>query len=79
MTCFAYLWPHYFGRRHLGAIQGTGQMVGVVGASLGPLPLGIAIDYFGSYDTTLRLLAILPAACAVLALFLRAPKLPSAA
>ncbi len=78
MTCFAYLWPHYFGRRHLGAIQGTGQMVGVVGASLGPLPLGIAIDYFGNYDTMLRLLAILPAACAVLALFLRAPKLPAA-
>ena len=78
MTCFAYLWPHYFGRRHLGAIQGTGQLVGVVGASLGPLPLGIAVDYFGTYDTTLRLLAILPAACAVLALFLRAPQLPAA-
>ena len=54
-------------------------MIGVVGASLGPLPLGIAIDYFGSYDTMLRLLAILPAACAVLALFLRAPKLPETA
>lgn len=74
MTMFGYLWPRYFGRRHLGSIQGTGQMVGVVGASLGPLPVGIAFDLFGSPIDTLRLLAILPFACAVVAaLALRAP------
>lgn len=75
MTLFSYVWPRYFGRRHLGSIQGIGQMINVVGASLGPLPLGIALDYFGGYDTTLRLLAILPAAGAVLVLFLRAPNI----
>ncbi len=42
MTMFGYVWPRYFGRRHLGSIQGTGQMVGVFGASLGPLPVGLA-------------------------------------
>ena len=42
MTFFSYMWPRYFGRKHLGSIQGMGQMIGIFGASLGPLPLGIA-------------------------------------
>ncbi len=75
MTFFGYMWAQYFGRRHLGSIQGAGQMIGVIGASLGALPLGIAFDVFGAYDGALRMLAILPLACAGLALFLKAPKL----
>ena len=35
MTFFGYMWPRYFGRKHLGTIQGTGQMIGVIGASVG--------------------------------------------
>ncbi len=73
MTFFGYMWPRYFGRKHLGAIQGTGQMIGVIGASLGPLPLGIAFDLTGSYQNTLLLLAIYPAGCAIAAIFLRTP------
>lgn len=74
MTVFGYIWPRYFGRRHIGTIQGTGQLVGVVGASLGPLPVGLAFDLVGSAGTTLWLLALLPAICAFVALFLRTPK-----
>jgi MFS family permease len=73
MTFFAYMWPRYFGRKHLGSIQGTGQMIGVIGASIGPLPLGIAFDLIGSYQEILVLLAIYPLICAVAALFLRTP------
>ena len=73
MTMYGYLWPRYFGRRHLGSIQGTGLMVGVVGASLGPLPVGLAFDLVGSATNTLRLLALLPLVCAVAAMFLRTP------
>ncbi|MFQ5955555.1 MAG: MFS transporter [Kiloniellales bacterium] len=73
LTLYAYLWPRYFGRRHLGSIQGAGQMIGVVGASLGPLPLGFAVDLFGSYTETILVLAVLPLICAGLALFLRPP------
>ena len=65
MTMFGYLWPRYFGRAHLGSIQGAGQMVGVVGASLAPIPVGFAIDQLGSASTTLRLLAILAIIVAV--------------
>jgi len=75
MTMFGYIWPRYFGRKHLGAIQGTGQMVGVVGASLGPLPVGWAFDAIGDATWTLRLLAILPAAIAIIAItLLRTPQ-----
>ena len=74
MTMFGYLMPRFFGRKHLGSLQGAGQMVAVVGASLGPLPVGIAFDLLGSPTLTLRLLALYPLVCAVLAaLWLRTP------
>lgn len=73
MTFFGYMWAHYFGRKHLGSIQGSGQAIAVIGASIGPLPLAISFDYFGAYDGALHLLALIPLGCAVLALFLPAP------
>jgi MFS family permease len=74
-THMAYLWPRFFGRRHLGSIQGAAQTIGVVGASIGPLPLGIAFDLFGTYSGALLLLAGLPVVCATLVLFMKPPKL----
>lgn len=74
LTMFGYLMPRYFGRKHLGSLQGAGQMVAVVGASLGPLPVGLAFDLVGSPTLTLRLLAFIPLACAIAAaLWLRTP------
>ncbi len=72
---YSFLWPRYFGRRHLGSIQGAAQSIGVVGAAIGPLPLGLAFDLFGSYTGTLYLLAALPVVCAFMLLFLKAPDL----
>lgn len=74
MTLFGFLWAHYFGRKYLGSIQGVGQASGIIGASVGPLPLGIAFDYFGTYNGALHLSAALPLAVAVVALFLVRPK-----
>ena len=74
LTMFGYLMPRYFGRKHVGSLQGTGQLVAVVGASLGPLPVGLAFDYLGSPTLVLRLLALYPIACALAAaLYLRTP------
>lgn len=70
LTMFGYLMPRYFGRRHLGSLQGTGQMIAVIGASLGPLPVGLAFDYLGGPTLTLRLLALYPLACAAASLLL---------
>lgn len=71
----SYLWPRFFGRKHLGSIQGTAQTIGVIGASVGPLPLGAAYDLFGSYTGALLILAVLPVACAVAILFMQPPRL----
>ncbi|MDB9915573.1 MFS transporter [Alphaproteobacteria bacterium] len=74
MTMFGYIWPRYFGRKHLGSIQGTGQMIGVIGASLGPLPVGFAIDYIGSSLVTIRYLSIYPLIIAIVTIiFLKSP------
>jgi len=74
MTMFGYLWPRYFGRAHLGSIQGVGQMFGIVGASIAPLPVGYAIDAFGSATGVIRMLSVLEIMVAVIVvLFLRTP------
>ena len=73
MTFFGFLWPRFFGRKHLGSIQGIGQMVGIVGASIGALPYAIASDINWDIDFALRMFAILPLVCAGIALFLRDP------
>jgi nitrate/nitrite transporter NarK len=74
-THISYLWPHYFGRRFLGSIQGSAQTIAVVGASIGPIPLGAAYDLFGSYQGALLLLSFLPVLCAVAVWFMRPPRL----
>ena len=74
MTLFGFVWPRYFGRAHLGSIQGSGQTVLVVGASLGPPLIGYAAEYAGDFSAPLRTAAIYPlVAAAVAALFLRTP------
>ena len=73
MTYFSFFWPRFFGRKHLGSIQGTASMIMVVGASIGPIPLAIAADFTGDYDLTLRFLALLPATFSIAALFLKHP------
>ncbi|MEM7742749.1 MAG: MFS transporter [Pseudomonadota bacterium] len=67
ITMMGYMWPRYFGRKHLGSIQGTGQMIGVIGASVGALPVSYAIDQLGDPAGMMQVLAILPVICAVVA------------
>ncbi len=80
MTYVSFFWPRYFGRKHLGSIQGAGQMIVILGASVGPAPLGWALDAWGEYDTMLRLLALIPIGVSILvAALLPAPRLPEPA
>lgn len=60
MTLFGYVWPRYFGRLHLGKIQGTGQMVAVIGASVGPIPVSYAFDTVGDPTTMILALSVIP-------------------
>jgi MFS family permease len=74
-THYTYVWPRFFGRRHLGSIQGTAQTIGVVGASVGPLPFGAAFDLFGSYAGAVLAAAVLPVLCAGAILLMKLPRL----
>jgi MFS family permease len=71
----SYLWPRFFGRRHLGSIQGLAQTIAVIGASIGPIPLAFAFDQFGDYRGALITLSLLPVLCAIATLFMRPPRL----
>jgi MFS family permease len=53
-------WPEYFGRRYLGSIRGMTFAIGVVGAAIGPLPLGFVYDATGSYEAAIAGLLALP-------------------
>lgn len=70
------LWPNYFGRRNLGSIRSATFAAGVFGASIGPLPLGIAYDAFGSYNGAIALLLILPVLGIAAVIMARPPENP---
>ncbi len=54
------VWPNYFGRKHLGSIKGIAMTTMVIGSAFGPLPFGIAFDYFHSYYQILLIMMIFP-------------------
>jgi MFS family permease len=56
----AVVWANYFGRKHLGSISGLATTILVLGAALGPMPVGIARDMLGNYNLILPLLAVIP-------------------
>jgi MFS family permease len=73
-TVNSVIWPSYFGRRYLGSITGSSTTIMIVGAALGPLPLGVARDLLGSYNLALTLLAVLPFGLGVANLFWGKPE-----
>ena len=69
LALFGYIWPRYFGRLHVGSIQGTGQMVLVVGASIGAMPFALAMDFGYDLLFTIRASALYPLLSAFLCFF----------
>lgn len=61
------IWPNYYGVKYLPGIRSMSMTAGVLGSSLGPLPLGLAYDLLGGYREALILLMVLPVAAAVAA------------
>ena len=66
-------WAKYFGRKYLGSITGVGTTILIIGAALGPMPLGIARDWLGSYNLALTLCAVIPFSLAVASLLVGQP------
>jgi MFS family permease len=70
------LWPNYFGLKHLGSIRSIAMMAMVIGSSLGPLPFGVAYDYFGSYQQIVLLMMIFPVLSVFACIFSPPPSIP---
>jgi len=70
---FFSVWPHVFGRRHLGRIQGAAQALTVLASALGPLLLAWCADTTGSYAIVFLVLAGVVAMTAVAALVVKLP------
>lgn len=68
------VWAKYFGRGHLGSITGMASTIFVAASALGPMPMGVARDMFGSYQTALMLLSVLPLGLSVWAFFIKQPQ-----
>jgi len=54
------IWPNFFGRKHLGSINGVVATVTVLGSAFGPLPFGIAYDLFGGYSQIIIIMMLFP-------------------
>ncbi|MBT2639344.1 MFS transporter [Bacillus sp. ISL-39] len=68
-----YVWPSFFGRKSLGSIKGSAMTVTVLGSALGPLPFGLAYDYFAGYEEILLMSIILPVLGMAAALLAKKP------
>lgn len=66
----------YFGRRHHGSIRGFLTFLGVAGTGLGPVVLGVSLDYAGSFTTGLLACAALAVCLAGASLTLKRPLAP---
>ncbi len=76
---FAVVWPNYFGRRYLGSIRGSAMTVLVAASAAGPLPFGMAFDFFGGYTEIIVAMMLFPVLGVAAALLAPAPtKSPAA-
>lgn len=67
-------WPRFFGRKHLGAINGIVTGVVVVFSAIGPYAFGLSHDITASYRATVIGCLCLTPALALLGLFARNPR-----
>ncbi|TWU24707.1 MFS transporter [Bythopirellula polymerisocia] len=58
-------WARYFGRTHLGKIRGTSLTAAVGASAVGPVVMGVSVDYLGGFTPSMWLFAAMAGACAV--------------
>ncbi len=69
--CLAMLIPTFFGTAHLGTLKSMGVTATVFASAVGPLPFGLAFDWFGGYTEVLILMLFFPLAAMVTAWYNR--------
>jgi MFS family permease len=73
MVLFFSVWPHVYGRRQLGRIQGVAQAMTVIASAVGPLLLAACVEMTGSYAAMFYILAAAVGAVAAAAFAVRMP------
>jgi sugar phosphate permease len=68
------VWINYYGRENQGAVRGVAWSAMILSAAIGPLPLAISIDHFGSYAPALWLFLALPIGAAIAVSTARPPR-----
>jgi MFS family permease len=58
MVLFFSVWPHVYGRAHLGRIQGAAQAMTVLASAIGPLLLAACVEWTGTYAAMFNILAV---------------------
>ncbi len=74
-TAGTVVWVNYYGRQNQGVIRGAAMSAMILAAAVGPLPLAISNDRFGSYDPILIAYAIIPLISMVLVFTAKRPNL----
>ena len=69
-----FIWPDYYGRKNLSSIKGVTMMSGIIGTALGPMPLGVGFDMFGSYHEVLLISMIFPLLAIIAAMLAKPPQ-----
>ena len=54
------IWINYYGRENQGAVRGVAWSAMILASSMGPLPLALSSDFFGSYEPALLGFLVLP-------------------
>lgn len=58
-------WARYFGRANLGKIRGTSLTAAVGASAVGPVVMGVSVDYLGGFSPSLWLFAAMAGVCAL--------------
>lgn len=69
----------YYGVAHIGAIRGVSSSIGLAASALGPFALAVGSDRLGGFTLPSVLLATIPAAVVVAAIFVKPPRHPATA
>ncbi len=74
MTLSIVTWPRFFGRKHLGAINGVNMFTLVFASAIGPVAFSAGRHITGTYDIAVLACSVIPMLLAVAGFFVRNPQ-----
>ena len=72
-TAGTVVWVNYYGRQNQGVIRGAAMSAMILAAAIGPLPLAMSNDRWGTYDPVLIAYAVIPLVSMVMVVSAKKP------